>query len=55
VSLIVIRGKYISAAHYCLFIGETEVVVQSREFEVFKTDKFGEMVEAPETKNPLCQ
>ena len=50
-----IRGKYTSLAHYCVFIRDGEVVVQSREFEGFKTDKSGKIVEVPEAKNLSCQ
>ncbi len=50
-----IRGKYTSPAHYCVFIRDSEVLVRSKEFEGFDTDKSGKIVEIPEAKNPSCQ
>jgi hypothetical protein len=50
-----IRGKYTSSAHYCVFIRDGGVIVQSKEFEGFGTDESGSTVEKPEAKNPNCQ
>jgi len=50
-----IKGKYTSPAHYCVLIKDGEIVVQSREFEGFSTDKSGKIVEAPEANNTFCQ
>ncbi|MBV9957281.1 MAG: hypothetical protein JO360_02630 [Acidobacteria bacterium] len=50
-----IRGKYSAPAHYCVFIRDGEVVVQSREFEGFRIDSSGKIVEMPEAKNEACQ
>ena len=50
-----ISGKYTSPAHYCVFIRERDVIVQSKEFEGFGTDKSGEIVEVPKAKSPSCQ
>lgn len=50
-----IRGQYVSPAHYCIFVREEGVVIQSREFEGFEIDSAGEVVPLPEAKNLSCQ
>jgi hypothetical protein len=49
-----IRDKYKSPSHYCIFIEEDRVVVQSREYEGIDTGESGKTVELPEAKNPSC-